>query len=280
LCRMRSTALPSQTASKRICSSSRCSSQCGSGNSDCTVSRGNSAWLACGLVGCGACAVRARSPSARRPWRTRRAPRRRRASGRKRFLSWARALTRELGQRFGDAAVFLDKDDLRGGSLWRDEVALTLGRQVALLLLLTPDLLGAAGSDGRLRIADLDDPVSRELAAALASGAQVIPVLCDGVDTPPEGDALPPPSNRLREFTWRRLRAYDWRGDVQRIADDLTVLGRVEPSAARCRTLIATAAASSTLVLGAAAWWWRGPAAEPTLAGKWAARWCAANRSA
>jgi hypothetical protein len=197
----------------------------------------------------------------------------------------ATALARELGQRFGDAAVFLDKDDLRGGSLWRDEVARTLGRQVALLLLLTPDLLGAVGSDGRLRIADPDDPVRRELAAALASGAHVIPVLCDGVDTPPDGNTLPSPFDRLGEFTWRRLRAYDWPGDVQRLAEDLTALGIVaagpaapvapeamgSPPAPRRRTLLAAAAASAALVLGAAAWWRRGAVAEPGLAGAWSA---------
>jgi hypothetical protein len=201
----------------------------------------------------------------------------------------ATALARDLGQRFGDATVFLDKADLRGGSLWRDEVARTLGRKVALLLLLTPDLLGAVDDSGQPRISDPDDPVKRELAAALANGAQVIPVLCDGVDAPPDSDRLPAPFNRLAEFTWRRLRAYDWAGDVQRLADDLLALGiaaaaapavaavPLSPTAptartappwvgadarpARRRALLAAAAVSAGLVLGAAAWWWRGRAA-------------------
>jgi hypothetical protein len=201
----------------------------------------------------------------------------------------ATALARELGQRFGDAAVFLDKDDLRGGSVWRDEVVRAIGRKTALLLLLTPDLLGAVASDGRRRIDDPEDPVRQELAAALAHGVHVIPLLCDGVDAPPESTTLPPPFDRLAGFTWRRMRAYDWPADVGRLADDLVALGIValvaaapraqagspmggaDTPPARRRMLLAAAAASSVLVLGAAAWWWRGPAAEPTLAGTWAA---------
>jgi hypothetical protein len=195
----------------------------------------------------------------------------------------ATALARELGERFGDAAVFLDKDDLRGGSVWRDEVARTLDGQVVLLLLLTPDLLGAVGSDGRLRIGDDDDPVRRELHVALQSGARVIPLLCDGVDTPPDSDTLPPPFDRLAEFTWRRLRAYDWHGDVQRLADDLAALGIPEAThtvstaapriaqATRRRPILAVAAMGLAMALGAGAWWWRGPAGDPGVAGAWSA---------
>ena len=195
----------------------------------------------------------------------------------------ATALARELGERFGDAAVFLDKDDLRGGSVWRDEVARTVSGQVVLLLLLTPDLLGAVGSDGRLRIGDADDPVRRELDAALEGGARVIPLLCDGVDTPPDSDTLPPPFDRLAEFTWRRLRAYDWHGDVQRLADDLAAFGiaeaaRTDPTvvarsgeAPRRRLALAVAATVVVLAVGAGAWWWRGPAGDPGVAGAWSA---------
>ena len=46
----------------------------------CTASRGNSLTLTCRLVGCSACACGARWPSARRPWRRRHAPRRRRSA--------------------------------------------------------------------------------------------------------------------------------------------------------------------------------------------------------
>ena len=45
----------------------------------------------------------------------------------------ATALARELDALFGDAQVFLDKDDLPAGSRWRDVIAHTLGAPPVLL---------------------------------------------------------------------------------------------------------------------------------------------------
>ena len=137
----------------------------------------------------------------------------------------ATALARDLGARFGDGQVFLDKDDLRGGSAWRDEVQRTLGAKPVLLLLITPQLLAAKDASGALRIADPNDPVRREFSAALEAGAHLIPLLCDGVDAPPPAAELPKPFDRLGEYTWRRLRAYDWKSDLERLVDDLKALG-------------------------------------------------------
>ena len=137
----------------------------------------------------------------------------------------ATALARDLGARFGDEQVFLDKDDLRGGSAWRDEVQRTLGAKPVLLLLITPQLLAAKDASGALRIADPNDPVRREFSAALEAGAHLIPLLCDGVDAPPPAGDLPKPFDRLGEYTWRRLRAYDWKSDLERLVDDLKALG-------------------------------------------------------
>ena len=144
----------------------------------------------------------------------------------------AAALARDLGEIFGDAAVFLDKEDLRGGSAWRKEVQRTLGAKPVLLLLLTPQLLGATDADGKLRIEDPQDPVRRELAAALDVGAEIVPLLCDGCEMPPQISALPPPFDHLGERTWRKLRAYDWKSDLQRLVDDLQAMGiRARPAA-------------------------------------------------
>lgn len=137
----------------------------------------------------------------------------------------ATALARDLGARFGDEQVFLDKDDLRGGSAWRDEVQRMLGAKPVLLLLITPQLLAATDASGALRIADPNDPVRREFSAALEAGAHLIPLLCDGVESPPSAADLPKPFDRLGEYTWRRLRAYDWKSDLERLVDDLEALG-------------------------------------------------------
>jgi hypothetical protein len=139
----------------------------------------------------------------------------------------ATALARDLDQRFGPEQVFLDKDDLRGGSSWRDAVREALDARPVVLLLMTPQLFAAVDAAGQLRIADPDDPVRREFEAALAAGATIIPLLCDGVDAPPPARTLPPPFERIGDFTWRKLRAYDWRNDFERLAEDLQAAGLV-----------------------------------------------------
>jgi hypothetical protein len=142
----------------------------------------------------------------------------------------ATTLARDLGALYGDAQVFIDKDDLRAGLRWRDEIAATLKEQPVLLLLLTPQLLAARDEHGKRRIDDPADPVRREVADALAGGAHLIPLLCDGVTTAPPAAELPAPLNRIGEFTWRPLRAYDWEHDVRRLVDDLQALG-IAPTA-------------------------------------------------
>jgi hypothetical protein len=139
----------------------------------------------------------------------------------------ATALARDLGVVFGDDQVFLDKDDLRAGVRWRDEITQTLKGRPILLLLLTPQLLTASDDRGGKRIDDPADPIRREVADALASGAHLIPLLCDGVAAPPPAADLPAPFNRIGEFTWRPLRAYDWQHDVRRLVEDLHALGIV-----------------------------------------------------
>jgi hypothetical protein len=190
----------------------------------------------------------------------------------------ATALARDLGAVFGDAAVFLDKDDLRGGSRWRDEVQQLLDQRPVLLLLMTPQLLAATDAAGRLRIEDPDDPVRRELADALEANAQVVPLLCDGFDAPPAVGQLPPLFDQIGERTWRKLRAYDWQGDVQRLAGDLRALGvpalaANEPAAAApssTRRVWLMAALAGGLVAGSAAWFTLRPSAPQGIAGEWA----------
>lgn len=198
----------------------------------------------------------------------------------------ATALARDLGELFGDEQVFLDKDDLRAGVRWRDEIARTLRQQPVLLLLLTPQLLAATDETGALRIADPDDPVRREVIAALAAGAHLIPLLCDDLPGPLDAATLPPPFDRLGEFTWQPLRAYDWKNDLQRLVDDLGALG-IAPAATsslaeagattapadqpkqRRLTLALAAALTASLLLTLAGGWyalWR--SAPPALPGE------------
>ena len=93
----------------------------------------------------------------------------------------ATALARDLDALFGEEQIFLDKDDLPAGSRWRDEIARTLEKSPILLVLVTPNYLGARDGQGKRCIERSDDPPRDELEAALAANAQVIPLMCDGV---------------------------------------------------------------------------------------------------
>jgi len=195
-------------------------------------------------------------------------------------LDKATALARDLGRVFGSDTVFLDKDDLPGGSAWRAEIDRTLQARPVLLLLLTPQLVEAKGPDGRLRIADPADPVRRELEAALEAGAHVVPVLCDGLQALPDSTVLPAPFHHIGELTWRKLRAYDWTHDVERLVTDLRALGIEGPpppgaaaaeaapvaaqtgprASASGRRRLALAAGAVAAAAALAWWWWAGRA--------------------
>jgi hypothetical protein len=181
----------------------------------------------------------------------------------------ATALARDLGAVFGNAAVFLDKDDLGGGSDWRSEIGRAIGAKPILLLLLTPQLLEAVDAGGRRRIDDPADPVRRELEAALAAQARVIPVLTDMLASPPAAAGLPPPFDRLGDFTWRKLRAYDWPADVARLVADLQGAGVPTARRGGRRGWIGAAAAGSVGVAAVALWWWT--SAPLSLSGRWQA---------
>ena len=191
----------------------------------------------------------------------------------------ATTLARDLGEVFGDAQVFLDKEDLPAGRPWREAIGDALDDRPVLLVLVTPDSFGGRDAQGALRIDDLNDPVRREVSAALQAGAHVIPLLADGVEKIPAG--LPPPLDTLGERTWRRLRAYDWRSDLERLVADLEAAGvpRLVPASDRRRSdRLRRSAIAATLLLGiggAAGWWWFGPRAQQLtsdVTGDWTAR--------
>ncbi len=183
----------------------------------------------------------------------------------------ATALARELNVVFGEQQVFLDKEDLTAGQRWRDAIGAAIGGKPILLLLITPHVLGE-------RLNAADDPVRHEVASALASGADVIPLLADGVDRLPAAHEWPAEMHPLAERTWRRLRAYDWRADVDRLVADLVALGvpRTDgvPQQRRRALRLMLVAAAVGLVGGGVTWWQHGGSATgpATVSGNWRLR--------
>lgn len=199
----------------------------------------------------------------------------------------ATALARDLGEYFGDDAVFLDKDDLRGGTAWRAEVRQALDARPILLLLVTPRLIAPLDDQQHARIVTPDDPVGQELQGALEAGVRIIPILCDGLDDIPDITQLPPPFNRLGDITWRTLRAYDWDSDIERLRDDLLAFGvpPVQPDrhaeeagptmahyALTRRRVMTLAACASGLFVAASAWWLSRDNGQSGMAGRWHAQ--------
>jgi len=135
----------------------------------------------------------------------------------------ATRLAADLNRVFGKDQVFLDKEDLRGGSSWRDEIMAALGSKPIVLALITPDYFGAV-QDGSRRIDRADDPVCEELLAAFEANAQIIPLLSESVKMPPAG-SLP---ERIQAITARhalKLRSEDWSYDLSRVIADVVANG-------------------------------------------------------
>ncbi len=143
----------------------------------------------------------------------------------------AARLAADLNERFGEQLVFYDKQDLVGGSSWREAIHATLGSRPAVLVLVTPDLFAAPHPEGGCRIDREDDPIRGELLAARNSGAIILPLMVDGTPMPP-GHQLPAPLQFFAEAHARPLRTDDWSADLQRIVDDLIAHRIVQTGAA------------------------------------------------
>lgn len=137
------------------------------------------------------------------------------------FLSYRRndtQLTARAMKEFLDATprvreVFLDFDAIPPGS--PDFVAAitkALKKADASIVLIGSAWAGPK-PDGGTRIFDPEDHVRREVAEALASGAQVFPVLVDGAPMPPEAD-LPDDLNRLARVNAITLRNAAFKDDM------------------------------------------------------------------
>ena len=135
----------------------------------------------------------------------------------------ATRLAADLNRVFGRDQVFLDKQDLRGGSSWRDEIMAALGAKPIVLALITPDYFGAV-VDGSRRIDRADDPVREELLAAFDAKAQIIPLLTEGVKMPPAG-SLPEPLQPIGSRHALKLRSEDWNNDLLRLIEDIVAGG-------------------------------------------------------
>jgi hypothetical protein len=153
------------------------------------------------------------------------------------FISYRRSDTQmaagrlhdSLVGRFGGPSVFRDKEAIRPGYDWIDEIQNALAGDVVVVALLGPQWADSRDAEGRRRLDDPEDSNRVELETALTKRVPVIPVLVEGANVP-GADTLP---SSLRALTRRnavRLRDDDWDADFGRLADALGSLGVVASS--------------------------------------------------
>ena len=131
---------------------------------------------------------------------------------------WAAGrLADALSAYFGDQRVFRDIDGIAGGADFGDVIQENLGTADAVIVLIGPDWLDAADSQGRQRLQNPTDWVVREVATALEKGVPVYPVLVDGAAMP-RSDELPEALKPLVRFNALSISDDRWQADVSRLA--------------------------------------------------------------
>jgi hypothetical protein len=131
----------------------------------------------------------------------------------------AKALRIVLEQRFDKDHVFLSHDSIPIGEPWPDALLENARTCDVFLALIGPNWLTSQGEDGRPKIFSEHDWVRREIAAALAAGRAVTPILLG--DTPRLGPATDLPAD-IRDLARRQ----GPRLDVRRFDDDYAGLER------------------------------------------------------
>jgi hypothetical protein len=195
---------------------------------------------------------------------------------------YARAVYDELARQFGADRVFIDVDDIGAGQPFDEVIERAVGESKVLVVMIGKRWLGER--DGQPpRIGEAGDFVRREVAAALAKGMRVIPVLLDRAAMPTEAQ-LP---NELRPLARRNALEVDntrFATDIERLVGALReALGEPAAAAATAPTpapamaqprprgaLMWAMAAVAAVVALAFLWQWRAPprGGQPTAQGQ------------
>jgi hypothetical protein len=202
------------------------------------------------------------------------------------FISYRRSDCQDMAARIadhlGDAPgideVFIDVEDIAPGVDFTVAIDAALAESDVSLVLIGDGWLGSRDGQGPARILDDGDFVRAEVAASLASGRKVIPVLLNNAPMP-DGDALPedvrPVVNRNAVF----VRHLSFDQDIELLLDAVSGRQRGRPRRwlrrhpliARALAALAGMAASAAALVGLAAIHSQatdGAALEHTLGGK------------
>lgn len=194
---------------------------------------------------------------------------------------YARAVNEELTRSFGAERVFIDVDDINAGQPFSEVIQRSVGDSAVLLALIGKRWQGER-EGATPRICEAGDFVRQEIAAGLAKGIRVIPVLLDGAAMPDPAH-LPPELSPLAGRNALELDNSRFAADMARLVREVgAALGEaVAPPPGR-RGFPKWWLASAVLGLAAmtALWQLRSPspgeqaarpAARPQVNGEWRA---------
>jgi TIR domain len=132
---------------------------------------------------------------------------------------YAGRLEEALERRLGHGSVFRDVLDIAPGEDFVQAIRARLQGAKTVLVLIGPRWAGGDAA-GAQRIDDAQDFVRLEVAVALESGAQVVPVLLPGAEMPAES-SLPPPLQALARRNALSLGDAHWDTDITRLANSI-----------------------------------------------------------
>lgn len=187
---------------------------------------------------------------------------------------YARAVGDALGRVFGPERVFIDVDDIGAGQAFDHSITQAVQGARVLLVLIGPRWL-APQADGRPRLLAADDVVRQEVAAGLAQGLQVVPLLFDGAAMPGVAQ-LPDDLHPLARRQALVMDARRFAADTDRLVVALRpLLGDVAPENAPPTVVLPVAVLpnparwrwpalglAGLAVVGSLVWQWRTPPAQ------------------
>ena len=132
----------------------------------------------------------------------------------------AGSLARALGETVGSELVFLDTEDIVGGTDFPSVLRKAVESAHVLLAVIGKRWSTASNAGGERRLDDKKDFVRQEISLALQQGIRVIPVLVEGARMPAEED-LPEDLMSLATCNALELSNSHWDEDIARLTDHI-----------------------------------------------------------
>lgn len=167
---------------------------------------------------------------------------------------YAGRLSDSLVAHFGDRRIFMDIGRIRPGDVFKEVISDAVGSCEVLIALIGQNWLTSEDEKGR-RLDNPEDFVRLEIAAALARGVRVIPVLLQGAQMPGKQD-LPPDLLPLLDRHAYELSDLRWKYDVEKLIGALEKIVAPAPAGtkiARANARVMLTALAVALLLAAAA---------------------------